>query len=159
MHHSIKFIGQTSMTLIMRAFRLLLLSTVISAFVACSTVGNVMNPFYEDPAPEALLGNRNDHALNGEQSKGSTARAALEQMASYQAAQPPGPNRPVINPAVVRLMWVPDHVNSNGDLVPAHFYYLKVKKEDWAVRDAFELESQLGSRSGDASSVPYVPVK
>lgn len=136
-----------------------LVGALLIGSTGCTSVGNVLNPFYEDPAPEALLGDRNDHALNGEQSKGNTARAALEQMATYQRALPPEPNKPVMMPAVVRLMWVPDHVNKNGDLVPAHYYYLKVKREDWAVSDAFELENQLGPRRGGASSVPYVPVK
>jgi hypothetical protein len=54
-------------------------------------------------------------------------------------------------------MWVPDHLNSHGDLVPAHYYYLKVKKDEWAVTDAFELESQLnGGASGAGSAVGYV---
>jgi hypothetical protein len=53
-------------------------------------------------------------------------------------------------------MWVPDHLNSHGDLVPAHYYYLKVKKESWAVTDAFELEGQLNASTGNASAIGYV---
>jgi hypothetical protein len=54
-------------------------------------------------------------------------------------------------------MWVPDHLNAHGDLVPAHYYYLKVKKDSWALQDAFELEAQLGSSSGgNASAVGFV---
>jgi hypothetical protein len=51
---------------------------------------------------------------------------------------------------------VPDHLNSHGDLVPAHYYYLKVKKEQWAVSDAFELEGQLNSSTGNASAIGFV---
>jgi hypothetical protein len=52
-------------------------------------------------------------------------------------------------------MWIPDHLNKSGDLVPAHYYYLKVKGDQWALTDAFELENQLGT-TNSASSVPYV---
>ena len=105
-----------------------------------------------------MLGERSDAALNedGEGGKGSKARAALEAMATYQRANAPQPVNPVIQPAVVRLMWIPDHLNSHGDLVPAHYYYLKVKQDSWAVTDAFELESQLGASTGNASSMGYV---
>ena len=61
-----------------------------------------------------------------------------------------------MQPAVVRLMWIPDHLNNSGDLIPAHYYYLKVLNERWAVTDAFDLEKQLGSGSKDTSSIPYV---
>jgi hypothetical protein len=40
--------------------------------------------------------------------------------------------------------------------VPAHYYYLKVKKEQWAVSDAFEMEAQLGSSTGNSASVGFV---
>ena len=125
---------------------------------ACTSIGNVFNPFYDPPSPRAMLGERSDAALNedGEGGKGSKARAALEAMATYQRANAPQPVNPVIQPAVVRLMWIPDHLNSHGDLVPAHYYYLKVKQDSWAVTDAFELESQLGASTGNASSMGYV---
>jgi hypothetical protein len=48
-------------------------------------------------------------------------------------------------PAVVRMMWIPDHLNSHGDLVPAHYYYLRVLRDRPAVTDAFELEAQLNT--------------
>jgi hypothetical protein len=117
----------------------------------CTTTSNVLNPFYETPSEVAYFGDKNDAALNDSSGgKAGRARAALEAMASYQRAQSPQPNNPVIQPAVVRLMWIPDHLNSHGDLVPAHYYYLKVLKDRWAVTDAFELEAQLGG--GDAAS-------
>src|SRR5262245_5892058 len=89
----------------------------------CATVGNVLNPFYESPSELAQSGERNDHAISGGGSKTEKARAALEEFASYQRAHEPQPVKPVLNPAVVRLMWVPDHLNNHGDLVPAHYYY------------------------------------
>lgn len=134
--------------------------TILSLIVAttlsgCSTLGNVFNPFYDSPPPEAYLGEKNDSALRADASGGETARQALEAMSTYQRAQAPQPNNPVIQPAVVRLMWVPDHLNTHGDLVPAHYYYLKVKKDSWAVTDAFELEAQLGGTQG-GSAVGFV---
>ena len=123
----------------------------------CSSISQIFNPFYETPSEVAYLGQKNDAALNNEGSGGtSKAREALEAMGTYQRANAPQPVNPVIQPAVVRLMWVPDHLNSHGDLVPAHYYYLKVKRDQWAVTDAFELEAQLGSTTGNASSIGYV---
>lgn len=124
----------------------------------CSTASKVLNPFYESPPEEALLGEKNDHALNESKGKGEKAREALEAMASYRRAQEPKPYNPVIQPAVVRLMWVPDRLNKNGDLVPAHYYYLKVLQDRWAVQDAFELQQQLNGpkgSAGDAGNIPY----
>lgn len=123
----------------------------------CSSVGNALNPFYESPKPVALLGEPNDHALEEGDGKSERARQAMETMASYQRAHDPQPNNPVIQPAVVRLMWVPDHLNKHGDLVPSHYYYLKVLKDRWAVTDAFELEAQLKTGGSGDSSVPFVP--
>ena len=121
---------------------------------ACSSTSNLLNPFYDSPKPEALLGEKNDHALNEGEGRVDKARAALESMSQYRRASTPQPNDPVIQPAVVRLMWVPDHLNKHGDLVPAHYYYLKVLSDRWAVQDAFELEGQLG-KTTDGSSVPF----
>jgi hypothetical protein len=132
------------------------ISAIVLSLCSCNAMSRAMNPFYEAPAPVALLGEKNDSALGGGSgAKEETARKALQEMASYERAHDPQPVNPVIRPAVVRLMWIPDHLNKNGDLVPAHFYYLKVKKDDWAVKDAFELEGQLGStRSG--SNLPFI---
>jgi hypothetical protein len=101
-----------------------------------------------------LLGEKNDHALLEGGAKVEKARQALEHMASYRRAQLPQPVNPVIQPAVVRLMWIPDHVNKHGDLVPGHYYYLKVLKDRWAVTDAFELENQLGTTK-DSATLPF----
>jgi hypothetical protein len=54
----------------------------------------------------------------------------------------------VIKPAEVRLMWVPDHINRLGDLVPAHYYYLRVTRDVFAVQDAFDIERELSATSG-----------
>ena len=132
-----------------------LLTLSLFSLAACTAASNMLNPFYEEPSEIALQGEMNDHALNGSLDKEDTARKALESMSTYERAHTPEPAKPVIRPAVVRLMWVPDHLNRAGDLVPAHYYYLKVKKEDWAVKDAFELEGQLEGPRG-ASNIPYV---
>lgn len=142
----------------MRILSTLAILSISVVVTGCSSIGRVLNPFYESPSPVAYLGEKNDAALLGEGSggKGAKARAALEAMGTYQRAHAPQPTNPVMQPAVVRLMWVPDHLNSHGDLVPAHYYYLKVKKEQWAVTDAFELEAQLGASTGNASAIGYV---
>lgn len=115
----------------------------------CATASKIFNPFYESPSELAYAGEKNDSALNDTGGgKGERARSALEAMATYQRAQAPQPVNPVLQPAVVRLMWVPDHLNVHGDLVPAHYYYVKVLKDRWAVTDAFELEGQLGESTG-----------
>ena len=142
----------------MRTFKILILA--LSAFMmsACGS-GLISDPFTTPTQPEALLGERNDHALGAGSKNPESARQALEAMASYQKAQAPRPANPVMQPAVVRLMWVPDHLNSNGDLVPAHYYYLRVLSERWAVTDAFELEGQLNGpqgAGGAAGSLPYI---
>jgi hypothetical protein len=141
----------------MKRMHLFNLGVLAVALSGCSALGTVFNPFYERPSEVAYLGEKNDAALNNEGAgKSVKAREALEAMGTYQRAHAPQPVNPVIQPAVVRLMWVPDHLNSHGDLVPAHYYYLKVKRDQWAVSDAFELEAQLGSTTGNASSIGYV---
>ena len=141
----------------MKIINLITLSLTSITVSACGSFGHILNPFYESPSEVAYLGDKNDAALNGGGSgQAGKAREALEAMASYQRAHSPQPVNPVMQPAVVRLMWVPDHLNSHGDLVPAHYYYLKVKRDQWAVSDAFELESQLGSTTGNASSIGFV---
>lgn len=139
-----------------QGIKVLLLSIFLALTSGCHRVGNVFNPFYEPPAPVALLGDKNDHALSGKEEKIEKARGALDAMASYRRAQDPEPVYPVINPAVIRLMWIPDHLNKNGDMVPSHYYYLKVKGDTFAVQDEFDLQKQLGGPSGSSSNIPYV---
>lgn len=135
-----------------------LLTGLILALAGCGASARVLNPFYEDPKPEAFLGEKNDHALNEGGAGGTkeeTARKALEAMTQYRSSQAPQPVNPVMQPAVVRLMWIPDHLNRHGDLVPAHYYYLKVLGDRWAVQDAFELEQQLGGGRNQSVGIPY----
>jgi hypothetical protein len=129
---------------------------MVTALSGCGTMANQINPYYEPPSPNAMLGDRNSNALLGGGSSEARARAALDRTATYQRANAPAPYNPVLQPAVVRLMWIPDHLNKSGDLVPSHYYYLKVLKDRWAVSDAFELEAQLGSTTAGAGAVPYV---
>jgi hypothetical protein len=137
------------------ALKNLLITGLLVALSGCSYGSKVLNPFYEEPPPEALLGEKNDHALSEQGEKVDSARSALQAMTTYKRAQEPQPVNPVMQPAVVRLMWIPDHLNKNGDLVPQHYYYLKVLNDRWAVQDAFELEQQLGGKGGGASSIPF----
>jgi len=132
-------------------------AVVISLLSGCSTMGKLANPFYSEPSEVAYYGEKNDKALNESGGdKGTKARAALEQFATYRGAQAPQPTNPVMFPAVVRLMWIPDHLNSHGDLVPAHYYYLRVLRDRPAVTDAFELEAQLNGGSPVSSGTGYV---
>ena len=133
----------------------LILIGTVTGTIGCTAIGDKLNPFQEEPSPIAYLGSRDDSALNTSKENEDSAREALEAMASYRRAQRPQPVDPAIQPAVVRLMWIPDHLNKSGDLVPAHYYYLKVLNDRWAVQDAFELESQLGPDK-DQSNMPFV---
>ena len=142
---------------VVKGFFIVFLCIGLFSFSGCSRLGNVLNPFQEELPPVAFAGQPNDHALREGGMKQEKARQALESVARYPRAHAPQPQNPVIQPAVVRLMWVPDHLNTSGDLVPAHYYYLKVKSDDWAVQDAFELETQLKRSSGEpTSNLPYV---
>lgn len=139
-------------------FSLALLSSV-SLLTGCSSINNALNPFYEPPKPNALLGERTDAALNGQTQQAGSARQALDSLSAYQRAHLPSPNRPVMNPAIVRLVWIPDRLNRFGDLIPAHYYYLKVLPDRPAVTDAFEIEAQLngpGGATASSSGLPYV---
>ncbi len=132
---------------------------LISGFATgcASQAFEVFNPYGED-APEGA-GQRNLQTLMEETGGGGDAdraRHALEVASTYRRAQDPQPNYPVMQPAEVRLMWVPDHLNKAGDLVPAHYYYLRVLNERWAVQDAFELEQQLSEGSKEGSATPWV---
>ncbi len=137
-------------------FKKLVSCVAMASLCSCGAIGNALNPFHEPPAPEAYLGEKNDRAISGDADRGEKARAALEAMASYRRAQAPEPVNPVVQPAVVRLMWIPDRINKNGDLVPPHYYYLKVLKDRWAVQDSFDLEDQLTGGTSPASNVPFV---
>jgi len=78
-------------------------------------------------------------------------------VANNRRAQAPQPGYPVVQPAEVRLMWIPDHLNKYGDLVPQHFYYLKVLDDRWAVQDAFDIERQLNEGDeGQGGATPWV---
>lgn len=142
----------------MRSLSKLYALAAVTVLSGCAQAGNVLNPFYEEPTETALLGERSDRALYEGGGNDESARKALEAMASYRQAHTPPPQYPVLQPAVVRVMWVPDHLNRAGDLVPAHYYYLKVLGDRWGVQDAFELEGQLEGPKGnqETSNIPYV---
>jgi len=129
-------------------------------FTGCSSSAfDSLNPYGESASEIEGYGERNNKVLldnsGGKTSQAANARHALEVLGTYRSTQDPQPYYPVMQPAEVRLMWVPDHLNKSGDLVPAHYYYLKVLDDRWAVQDAFELEKQLGD-SSDVSGTPWV---
>lgn len=111
--------------------------------VGCAAASDSLNVYSDSVDNE--LGERSTAAISGGGSgnKVEQARHALEVMGSYQRALAPQPYFPVVNPAEIRLMWLPDHLNKFGDLVPAHYYYLRVLPEGFAVQDAFDIEKRL----------------
>lgn len=136
--------------------KLLILGMLLASVGCANRVADTLNPFGEEN--EGNLGVRNSTTLlgDGSGSHADRARHALEVMRSYRTAQTPQPAYPVVQPAEVRLMWVPDHLNRAGDLVPAHYYYLRVLNDRWAVQDAFELEDQLETRGNGTTATPWV---
>ena len=134
------------------------LFVVLCSLSGCYTsAADQLNPFYEDTDQE--YGTRDNSAIledGGGQSE-ERARQAFEVVGSYRRTQDPEPYYPVINSGEVRLMWVPDHLNKAGDLVPAHWYYLKVLNDRWNVQDSFDIEQQLNQgSSGAGSATPFV---
>jgi hypothetical protein len=138
-----------------RSTAVLLLLLMLSG---CSsrTLQNFFNPFYEEPTQHALAGELNDEAISNRTNRAQDARAALEKLATYQRQHLPQPANPVMRPSVVRLMWIPDHLNKFGDMVPAHYYYLKVLDEQWQLQDAFDIADQLNHPHETSSVIPYV---
>ena len=145
----------------------ILILSALFALNGCmySKTWDSLSPFQDPGPPSEHWGDSTNKTLMEEVGNGSdvgggqaaTARAALQVMGSYRAAQPAQPTYPVVQPAEVRLMWVPDHLNKNGDLVPAHYYYLKVLDDRWAVQDAFDFESQLNATTkGEGGATPWV---
>lgn len=150
-----------------------LLRNTITLAIALSSSGCMysktwdrLSPFQDFGPPAEHVGDTTNKTLLEEVGSGSdvggaqanNARAALQVMGTYRAAQPAQPTYPVIQPAVVRLMWVPDHLNKHGDLVPAHYYYLRVLDDRPAVQDAFDLEQQLNATTekGGGGATPWV---
>lgn len=127
-------------------------AALVAVLSGCATpagqLADQLNPYAEPNSTE--LGERSLNAIQGGAGGKNTelARHSLEVLGTYRRAQPPQPVYPVVQPAEVRLMWVPDHQNRHGDLVPAHYYYLRVMNDRWAVQDAFELERQYSEGSG-----------
>ncbi len=145
--------------------------STILLFISCISLSGCfyskavdrLSPFQDPGPPSDSIGDTSNKTLLEEtsasgSSNAANARAALEVMAKYREAQAPSPNYPVLQPAEVRLMWVPDHTNRVGDLVPAHYYYLKVLDDRWAVQDAFDMEQQLNAstKGSDGGATPWV---
>jgi hypothetical protein len=138
----------------------ILLGGSLLGFTACSQAGSVadnLNPYADgNQVPSEFGGARDTGAIlggGGGAKSAEAARNALEVMGTYRKALPPEPAYPVIKPAEVRLMWIPDRLNAIGDLIPAHYYYLKVLPDRPAVTDAFEIERQLDPASAGGGGV------
>ncbi len=123
---------------------------LLSGIAGCSVGGpfaDELNPYGDGNAVQ-VLGDRSTSSILGSGGTGGgkeaeKARQALEVLGSYRRANAPQPVYPVVKPMEMRLMWIPDHLNRFGDLVPAHYYYLRVLPEEPNVQDAFEIERQL----------------
>ena len=145
--------------------KLLLMSlTTTLLLIGCASEGASLLHPYADTGMEEL-GERSTRALtqgSGTADEDKIARQMLSGVGTSRKALPPSPNRPVVLPAEIRLMWIPDHLNKYGDLVPAHYYYLRVMDERFNLEDAFSTEGQLdpynnsrGSKSGGGAT-PWV---
>lgn len=140
----------------MRLITLLILSSLLFSLGCASKAFDKLNPLIESGND---TGDRNNKAIlsGGRITEEETARNSLEVMNSYRRTQEPQPYLPVVQPAEVRLMWVPDHTNKAGDLVPSHYYYLKVLNDRWMVQDSFDLERQLDDgKNYNSKRTPYV---
>lgn len=143
--------------------KLIVSSLVLASSVGCSAVSDSLN-IYSDDVPNELGVRSSDALVGGSAGKKSEeARHALEAMGSYRQAQAPQPYYPVVRPAEIRLMWIPDHLNRLGDLVPAHYYYLRVTEDRFELQDAFDIEEQpykrgtagRGAGEGIETSTPW----
>lgn len=136
------------------------LSLLVVFLAGCSTVSNAINPYYKTPPKEAYAGSRNDHALTGGGSnrEQKALTAIMNEPGHSYGANSAAPYKPVIKPAVVRLMWVPDRLNRNGDLIPAHYYYLRILNDRFAIEDAFEVNAALNAttRSVGGGGIPFI---
>lgn len=127
----------------------LMIGTLTGCATSVGTIGDQLNPYADANSGE--LGERSLGAISGGGTGGKNselARHALEVIGTYPRAHAPQPVYPVIRPAEVRLMWIPDHQNLYADLIPAHYYYLRVTNDGWEVRDAFDIERQYGEGAG-----------
>ena len=128
------------------------LSLMLFFGTGCSVFGpaaDQLNPYAEGNSVQ--LGEADNSALlsSGGNRTASAARQALEVMGTKKMQASPQPYYPVVKPREVRLMWIPDRLNRHGDLVPAHYYYLRVLDDVWEMNDAFEYEDQLRSNTGN----------
>ena len=137
-------------------FSLLAIALIFFTTSCSNKVFDNLNPLSES-GPD--YGERSNRAIlsGGDLGEEDSARQALEVMNNYRRTQAAQPYLPVVQPAEVRLMWVPDHTNKAGDLVPAHYYYLKVLNDRWMVQDSFDIERQLNSgNSISGNKTPFV---
>jgi hypothetical protein len=131
-----------------------LLSSILIAGAGCAIAGPMadeLNP-YGSGGGGVEQGVRDSSTIVGASGGGAgeaeRARHQLEALGAYRRALSPQPAYPVVRPAEVRLMWIPDHLNKVGDLVPAHYYYLRVTNDQFEVQDAFDYDNQLNNQPG-----------
>ena len=134
-----------------QAVVLLVLLGLMPFATGCATAGaaaDQLNPYAEGNTVQ--LGQADNSALlaSGGGKNAAQARHALEVLGTRDMRQAPKPYYPVVRPREVRLMWIPDRINRHGDLVPAHYYYLRVMDDRWEHNDAFEVDRQLRANPG-----------
>lgn len=86
--------------------------------------------------------------------KHSSARRVYDIFKAKLRQESPSPSTPVVYPAELRLMWVPDHLDELMDYVPDHYYYLKVTNDVWLTNDPYYLEKQLFYNPRKAEDLP-----
>ncbi len=142
-----------------KRFMLRIIILSLGIFVlGCSSVSNAINPYYKTPPKEAYAGKRSDHSLTGGGREEKALSAISSEIASRAGATSSSPYKPVVTPAVIRLMWVPDRLNRNGDLIPAHYYYIRILNDRFVLEDAFEINAMLNSttKSADSGGYPFI---
>lgn len=137
----------------------LLASATFSGCAILGPVADEMNPYGQGAFGGDNGGSRDNgtilNASGGGAGEAERARHQLDvSMSTYRKAALPEPAYPVIRPAEVRLMWIPDHLNKHNDLVPAHYYYLRVLPDIWQTQDAFEYDQQLQNQPGINYAAP-----
>ena len=63
----------------------------------------------------------------------ATPRQPPTLQAKPLAVGPEAPYTPVMQPPQIQRVWVPDQLNSTGDLISGHWVYLLLERSQWAL--------------------------
>ena len=105
---------------------------------------------------ELSLGQRNNHALIGNSGVSLLSREERRQILHRKlAGNTAQPYHPVVYPAQLRLLWIPDRLNDK-DYIPDNYYYLRITNDIFATEDLRDLETQLFEETDSKSNVPWI---